>query len=110
MPQNHMYSYAQASQAEERIPSMSYATLVQSLPTLTDLGVLAPGNPVTMLVAARLVDRARIERSGMTASALKSALGRYRGHPKAVFGIVKALELAVETILRIAPKANAQSC
>jgi hypothetical protein len=100
MPQNYFYSYAEASRAEEMIPSMTYAALLQNLGRLTDLGVLAHGNPVSMLVAARLVDRQRIERSGLSPAALKRALGEYRSHPNAVYGIVKALEQAVETSLR----------
>jgi|SRR5579872_174235 len=100
MPQNYFYSYTQAASAEERIPSMTYAELVENLGRLTTLGVLATGNPAAMLVAARLVDRARILRSGLAPSDLKRALGEYRAHPKAVYAIVKALEQAVETILQ----------
>ena len=107
MPQNYFYSHTQADRAEEMIPSMTYIDLVESLEQLTALGVLTPGDPVTMLVAARLVDRNRILRSGMTAAELKRALGQYRNHPRAVYGIVKALEQAVETILH-APRANAR--
>ncbi len=95
MPQNYFYSYTEASRAEEKIPSMSYAVLLANLVQLTELGVLAPGNPVTMLVAARLVDRTRIQNSGVAASSIKRALAEYRAHPKAVYGIVKALEQAV---------------
>ena len=101
MPQNYPYFYSQAGRAEEQVPSMTYADLLANLVRLTDLGVIAPGNPVTMLVAARLVDRARIARSGVSAGVLKRALAEYRAHPGAVFGIVKALEQAVETVLRI---------
>jgi len=100
MPQNYFYPYREARRAEDTIPSMSYAELVENLIPLTDMRVLEPGNPITMLVAARLVDRTRIARSGMAASTLKRVLGEYRAHPRAVFGIVKALEQAVETMLR----------
>src|SRR5579862_709249 len=104
MLQNYFYSYSEAAYAEERIPSMTYAELVANLGRLTTVGVLAPGNPVTMLVAARLVDRARILGSGIAAADLKRILGEYCAHPKAVYGIVKALEQALETILRSAGK------
>lgn len=109
MLQNYLYPYTEAGRAEETIPSMTYATLVDNLGRLTDLGVIAPGNPVTMLVAARLVDRARIARSGITARAMQSALGAYRGHPKAVSGIVKALEQALRTMLEDEGQAAAHS-
>jgi hypothetical protein len=95
MPLNYFYPYTEAARAEEAIPSMTYAALVENLTQLTDLGVLGTDNPITMLVAARIVDRARIERSGISAAELLGALGEYRVHPKAVEGIVKALELAV---------------
>ncbi|GEM_PF-5797794 len=98
MPPNYTYSYTQASRAEEMIPSMTYTGLVENLVALTDLGVLAPGDPATMLVAARLVDRARIARSGITVNTLKRALGEYRAHPRAVFGIIKALEQALAVV------------
>jgi len=94
MPQNYFYPYTPAAQAEEDIASMSYATLVANLERLTNLGILTPDNPIAMLVAARIVDRARIARSGLTAVDLRRAADRYRTHPKAVYGIVKALEQA----------------
>lgn len=97
MPQNYLYSYAQTTQAEEMIPSMSYRELVENLGRLTEAGALAPGNPAGMLVAARLVDRVRIERSGVGAVELECALERYRARRDAVYGIVKALEQAWES-------------
>ena len=97
MPQNYFYSYSEAAQVEETIPTMTYTALVESLGRLTDLGVLAPQNPMGMLVAARLVDRSRIARSGLSAADLRRALEQYRKHPKAVYGIVKALEQAART-------------
>ncbi len=96
MPQNYFYSYSEAMRAEEAIPSMTYAALVRGLGWLTDIGVLREQNPVAMLVAARIVDRDRIRRSGMTTGELLRALEEYRAHRWAVTGIVKALEQAVE--------------
>ena len=94
MPQNYLFPYTEAARAEESIPSMTYATLLENLSRLTDLDILAPANPIGMLVAARIVDRSRIQRSGLSAMDLRGALEKYRQHPKAVFGIVKALEQA----------------
>ena len=84
--------------AEELIPSMSYTALLDNLIWFTKLGVLAPENPASMLVVARLVDRARIRRSGITAARLRSALESYRTSPNAVYAVVKALEQAIATI------------
>jgi hypothetical protein len=97
MPQIYPYSYSEAARAEEMIPSMTYAVLVANLRWLTDIGVLSDRNPVSMLVAARIVDRSRIERSGLSVDDLRAALDWYRSHRGAVRGIVLALEQAVET-------------
>ena len=98
MPQNYFHN-RDARRAEDSIPSLSYTALVESLPRLTDLGVIAHGNPAAMLVVARLVDRTRIERSGITRAELRQALAAYLAHPKAFFPVVKALEQAVERAL-----------
>ena len=98
MPMNYLYTEAEAARAEEAIPSMSYRELVENLGYLAELGVIAPGNPATMLVAARLVDRARVRRSGMVESEMRSALEQYRARRDAVEGIVKALERALSVL------------
>ena len=97
---NYLHTEAEAAHAEESIPSMSYRTLVENLGRLTELGVVAPENPATMLVAARLLDRSRIQRSGVSAGELHSALENYRRRPDAVAGIVKALERAATLAVR----------
>jgi hypothetical protein len=94
---NYIYTYSQAACAEETIPSMTYAALLSNLERLTELGVIAPENPVTMLVVARIVDRTRILRSGVTVGELRGALEAYRRR-KGVEAVVKALEWAVETL------------
>lgn len=96
---NYFYINSDAERAEEMIPSMSYATLVGNLGWMTKLGLLAPGNPVSMLVVARLVDRSRIRRSGMCAEELRTALRVYLTGIdwKPQYAVVKALEKAVET-------------
>ena len=71
---NYSYTDAQVARAEEMIPSMSYTALLDNLIWLSNLGVLAPENPVSMLVVARLVDRARLRRSGVTRQRLEAAL------------------------------------
>jgi hypothetical protein len=92
---NDSYIDAEMARAEDLIPSMSYTALLENLPWLTGLGVLAPGNPASMLVVARLVDRARIRRSGITADCLRASLETYRASPNPVYAVVKALEDAV---------------
>jgi hypothetical protein len=97
MPMNYLFIDTEARRAEELIPSMPYRTLLENLGRLTLLGVIAPQNPVTMLVVARLVDRARILRSGVTAAELRRALEAYKSAGKPIHGVVKALEQALET-------------
>ena len=95
MPMHYLYIEAEAARAEETIPSMTYRALLENLGRLTELCVVAPENPATMLVAARLVDRSRIQQSGVGQGELRSALDRYRGRPDAVPGIVMALQHAI---------------
>ncbi len=97
MSMNYIFLDREARQAEESIPSMTYRTLLENLGRFTALGVIAPQNPATMLVAARLVDRARILRSGVTAAELRRALESYKSGPKPIYGVIKALEQALET-------------
>lgn len=99
MPMNYLSIETEARQAEELIPSMSYRTLLENLGRLTALGVIAPQNPVTMLIAARLVDRPRILRSGVTASELRRALEAYKDGVNPNQGVVQALQQALETAL-----------
>ena len=95
---NYTYTDAQVARAEEMIPSMSYTALLDNLIWLSDLGVLAPGNPVSMLVVARLVDRTRLRRSGVTRQRIEAALEAYRVSGSAVVAVVKALEQAIATV------------
>lgn len=91
---NDSFIDREMDRAEELIPSMSYATLLDNLVWLSNLGVLAPGNPASMLVVARLVDRARIRRSGISAERLRTALEAYRASARPVYAVIKALEQA----------------
>jgi len=93
---NYLYLNTEAGRAEELIPSMSYRALLENLGRLTELGVIASENPVTMLVAARLLDRRRIQRSGVRAAELRAALAAYNIGRTKVPGVVKALERAAE--------------
>ncbi len=95
---NYFHTDAQVARAEELIPSMSYTALLDNLIWLTNLGVLAPENPISMLVVARLVDRARLRRSGITRERLRAALEAYRGSASPVVAVVKALEQAIATV------------
>lgn len=85
----------EAARAEEMIPSMSYAELLENLTRLTQLGILRPGNPARMLVVARLADRARFRRSGITLERLREALDRYRNSARSAGAVVKAIEQAI---------------
>ena len=77
---------------------MSYATLVNNLGRLTEIGAIGPGNPATLLVVARLVDRTRIHRSGLSSAQLRQAMNAYRtGKPS--MAVIRALEQAVEIAL-----------
>jgi hypothetical protein len=93
---NYLFINTEADRVEEMIPSMSYATLVENLGWMTELGVIAEESPTTMLVVARLVDRGRVLRSGLTASQLREATEMYRCGTqwKPVYSVVKALEAA----------------
>src|SRR5579862_193059 len=79
MIQKQYFDIRNERAAEEAMPRMSYGALVDSLGRLTQLGVLAEGTPSTMLAVARLVDRGRIERSGLSPAQLRLALEHYRG-------------------------------
>jgi 60 kDa SS-A/Ro ribonucleoprotein len=105
---SYFFTNAEAEHAEDMLPSMSYAALVRELGRLTALGVIAPESPAAMLVVARLVDRRRVQRSGMTAKELSRALGEYRSGTGwiPVLAVVKALEQAVETARALEDKAK----
>jgi len=92
---NYTFIHAEADRAEEMIPSMTYAQLLENLTWLTEIGVLTPGNPASMLVVAKLADRARFHRSGVTVEQLRSALERYRGSANPAHAVIKAIEQAV---------------
>jgi hypothetical protein len=98
MLMNYSYIDSEMARAEEMIPSMSYSMLLDNLNWLSKLGVLAPGNPASMLVVARLVDRARIRRSGITVDRLRTALDGYRASANPVVAVVKALEQAIASL------------
>lgn len=99
MPVTYFYTDNEASRAEEMIPSMAYATLLENLGRLTDLGVISSESTVSMLVVARLVDRARIRRSGVSTEILRRTLDTYRRTNTPVDAVVRALERAVEISL-----------
>jgi hypothetical protein len=95
MPVTYFYTDNEASRAEEMIPSMTYATLLENLGRLTDLGVICSGSAVSMLVVARLVDRSRIRRSGVSAETLQRTLDTYQRANAPVQAVIRALERAV---------------
>jgi len=98
---NYSFLSQAARRAEERIPAMGYGEMLENLGRLTELSVLAPENPISMLVVARLVDRTRILNSGIGSKQIHSALNRYRNGRRwrPVEGVIKALEQALETAL-----------
>ena len=97
---NQTLLYTSPEIAEDMLPSLSYAELVRSLGPLTVIGVIAQGNPATMLVVAKLIDRGRIQRSGLGVADLRAALDVYwQGAgfiPVQV--VVRALESAIATL------------
>jgi hypothetical protein len=92
---NYFYLEIEAARAEDSIPSMSYVQLLDNLVRFAELGVLAPDNPASMLVVARLGDRARFRRSGLTFDQLSAAVERYRRSVHADPSVAKAIELAI---------------
>lgn len=95
---NYIYTYTEAAHAEEMIPSLSYISLLENLGRLTELGVIGPDQPVTMLVVARIVDRSRILRSGVSVDEMQFVLDSYRRR-RGVEAVAKALQRAIETLL-----------
>jgi hypothetical protein len=94
--------FTDAESAEDLIPTLAYADLLQRLGPLTALGVLREGSPSAMLVVARIIDRGRIARSGLTRNQLRAALEQYRKGPewRPVTAVESALEQAMETAAR----------
>jgi hypothetical protein len=92
-----MMSTSTLIQAEDRIPTMTYAELLDSLGTFTAMGVISPNNPAGMLVVARLVDRRRIKTSGVSTTRLRAVLETYRkgGEWKPQPAVITALEQAI---------------
>lgn len=95
----YFYPSREAIRAEERIPSMDYRTLLNELGRLTELRVIAPETPATMLVVARLIDRSRIVRSGVSATEIRAVLRAYLKQHEPAYAVVKALDRAIETAL-----------
>ena len=89
-----------ADNAEDLLPSLSYRALVENLPLLTELGVIAEGSLPMMLVVARLVDRRRILQSRMSAMELECALEQYRAglNGRPLGAVEGALEQAVHVV------------
>ncbi len=77
---------------------MSYAALIENLGQLTEIGAVGPGNLATLLVVARLVDRSRIQRSGVNTADLQRALALYRTGKTSV-SVIRGLKQAVEIAL-----------
>jgi hypothetical protein len=88
-----------ALRAEDLLPSLGYKELVEQLGPLTELGVLEEGALATALVVARLVDRARILRSGLSAQDLTGSLATYG---QITARPVKAIERALEQAIAMA--------
>lgn len=97
----YFYPTREALRAEESIPAMDYRALLNELGRLTELGVVAPETAATMLVVAKLVDRSRIVRSGVTAVEIREALRVYLRQREPVYAVVKALDRAIETALEV---------
>lgn len=89
-----------ARRAEDLLPSLAYRELVENLGPLTDLGILEEGGLATALVVARLVDRGRILRSGLSAQDLTAALATYR---QVTARPISAIERALTQAITMAP-------
>ena len=78
--------------------ALGYAQLIECLGSLTRLGAFEEGSLAGALAVARLIDRGRILRSGLSAEQLRKALERYRGGRdwRPVAAIERALEQAIE--------------
>jgi hypothetical protein len=102
-PSNRAFTPTQSAgalRAEDLLPSLAYKELLENLGLLTELGVLDEGGLATALVVARLVDRGRILRSGLSARDLKEALARYS---QVAVRPVRAIERALEQAITLAP-------
>ena len=76
-----------------------YSQLLECLGPLTRSGVFQEGSFAAALAVARLIDRGRITRSGVSAVAIECALTRYR--EGAGWTPIKAIERALEQALRL---------
>ena len=87
---------------QDMLPSLGYRELLQSLPFLSDMGVLEDGSLPAALVSARLMDRSRILQSGMKSPELRDALAAYQrsAHGKPVPAVEGAILEALDTARR----------
>jgi hypothetical protein len=86
--------------------AFGYAQLVESLGWLTRIGTFQEGSLASALAVARLIDRGRILRSGLSPLELQRALERYR--QSADWTPVPAIERALEQAIAIAVEATPQ--
>jgi hypothetical protein len=79
--------------------ALNYAQLIQNLNALTRLGAFEEDSLASALAVARLIDRGRILRSGLSAAELRQALDRYRSGTdwRPIPAIERALEHAIAT-------------
>src|SRR5712691_11134115 len=85
---------------EDKLPSLNYCTLVKILGPLTARGVVADGTVPAGLAVARLMDRSRIQRSGLSEGDLFRALEEYRNSSR--WTPSKSIELALEHAISVA--------
>ncbi len=85
---------------EDALPSLNYTTLVKSLGALTARGVVRDGTVPAGLAVARLMNRGRILRSGLSESDLFEALEEYRNSSRwtPAKSIERALEYAISVV------------
>lgn len=79
---------------EALLPEMPYRELVRSLGNLTAVGLLAPQNPTTALVVARLIDRRRVSNSKMHPIEILEAWLAYQQEENPIPNVAAALEEA----------------
>jgi hypothetical protein len=95
----------QVSTLDQDWTNLSYTQLVANLGALTRLGVFEEESLAGALAVARLMDRGRIVRSGLSVSDLQQALDRYRVGDG--WAPISAIEQALERAVAIAGEAPA---
>ncbi len=85
---------------ESLLTSMSYSDIVENLIAMADSELLVEECEATALVVARMIDRRRIQASGIAEEELIRARAAYIAHPRAIRVVVGALDAALDMVRR----------